>query len=470
MQQLNALDANFLYVENGNNYSHISGLAVYDPSTAPGGKVRFKDILKTMDERTRQVPALRSVLKRVPFELDFPYWVISEDFDPEFHVRHIALPHPGDWRQLCIQTARLHSRPLDRGKPMWEMYIIEGLDNIKGLPKGCFGVFIKVHHAAIDGASTVDLASATHDFEAKPKRKPPLQPNLEADKIPSDVELIIRGQINNTRTPSRIFDLFKNNFPNWMQSYSKLKSGELERITDVPRTRFNGTVSANRAFEAECFTLDDIRSIKNLVNGATVNDVAVTLCGGALRKYLQSKKELPEESLVALAPINIRTKDQEGKGGNQVSQMNVRLHTDIANPLKRLQAVQSGNSKAKELNKAVGARTMIDTSQIISSSLMSAAMKLTYRTGLNSSASPKQNTVVTNVPGLQVPIYFCGAKMIRSYGLGTSMDGMGLFHSVTSYCGLLAFSVTSCRDMMPDPEFYAKCLRDSFKELKALAK
>ena len=154
MQQLNGLDSAFLFMETPNAPMHLGSVAIFDPSTAPGGVVRFKRIIQTLEERAHLAPYLRQRLYEVPFNLDFPYWVRDESFDPEFHIRHIALPKPGDWRQLCIQVARLQSRALDRSRPLWELYVIEGLDNVEGIPKGCFALVSKTHHAAIDGKSS----------------------------------------------------------------------------------------------------------------------------------------------------------------------------------------------------------------------------------------------------------------------------------------------------------------------------
>ena len=164
MQQLSAMDASFVYLETPHTPMHIGSVAIYDPSTAPGGFVRFKDILAFIAARLRGARSFRQRLVRVPFDLDHPYWIEDPEFDLEFHVRHIALPKPGDWRQLCIQAARLHARPMDLTKPLWEFTVIEGLDNIPGLPPGCFALMCKVHHAAIDGMSGVEMSAAVHSI------------------------------------------------------------------------------------------------------------------------------------------------------------------------------------------------------------------------------------------------------------------------------------------------------------------
>ncbi|MFT6033361.1 MAG: diacylglycerol O-acyltransferase [Arenicella sp.] len=464
VQQLTGLDASFLYLETVNSPMHIGGLAIYDPSTAPGGAVGFKQIMENVHKRASRVASMNNVLVEVPFKLDHPYWKSDGPFDPEFHIRHIALPKPGDWRQLCIQASRLHARTLDRARPLWEFYIIEGLDNVEGFPPGCFAVLSKMHHAAIDGASGIEVTAAIHDlspdYMANQEQK-----KISKERMPTSAELIWRSQVNNIKMPMRVFEVAKNTIPGVAKVVAGLSRGKLSRVTDIPRTRFNTNVSPYRAFDAVEFALSDIKNIKDAVLKVTVNDVALAICGGGLRKYLQSKNELPERSLAAMAPVNIRTKDQLGKAGNQVSQLTVRVRSDIDDPLERLIAVNAGTSQAKEFNNAIGAKTMTDYSQFIPSTLTASAAKLASRLALANHIKPSYNCVITNVPGPQVPLYFTGAKMLCNFGLGPAIDGVGLFHAILSYCGKFNISINACREMMPDPAFYADCLRESFQEL-----
>ena len=464
MRQLTGLDASFLYLEVANNPMHIGALAIYDPSTAPGGAVGFKQIMKNTLKRAHRVAAMNNVLVEVPLKLDHPYWKSDGPFDPEFHIRHIALPKPGDWRQLCIQASRLHARPLDRARPLWEFYIIEGLDNVEGYPPGCFAVLSKMHHAAIDGASGVEIAAAIHDLSPDYKIKASGKA-IPKDRTPTATELIWRSQINNIKTPLRVFEVAKNTVPSFAKLVAGLARGKLSRVTDIPRTRFNTNVSPHRVFDAVEFSLSDIKDIKDAVPGVTVNDVALAICGGGLRKYLQSKNELPERSLAAMAPVNIRTKDQQGQAGNQVSQLTVQVRSDIEDAVERLIAVNAGTSQAKELNSAIGAKTMTDYTQFIPSTLTASAAKLSSRLALANRIKPSYNCVITNVPGPQVPLFYTGAKMLSNFGLGPAIDGMGLFHALLSYCGKFNISINACREMMPDPAFYADCLRESYKEL-----
>ncbi|MCZ6829068.1 MAG: wax ester/triacylglycerol synthase family O-acyltransferase [Gammaproteobacteria bacterium] len=465
MQQLTGLDASFLYLETPNAPMHISGLAIYDQSTAPGGKVRFKQIIENTAQRIRRLPALTRRLVTVPLGLDHPYWIADGSFDPEFHIRHIALPAPGDWRQLCILISRIHARPLDRGHPLWELYVIEGLDNMEGYPNNCFAIFTKMHHAAVDGASGMEITAATHDLS--PVVAQPSEPySITVDQKPGTLGLLARAQLNTLKQPFRFVSVARNTVPGFARLYSRLRRGELQRVKNIPRTRFNDAVSAHRVFDAVTFPLQDIKDIKNTVSGTTVNDVAITICGGALRKYLLSKDELPEASLAAMAPINVRDSAEKGKGGNIVSTMTVPVRSDIEDAMERLRAVHEGTSQAKEYANAVGAKTMTDYTQFIPSTLTALAARLASRWGLLNQMDPLYNCVITNVPGPQVPLYNTGARMIANFGTGPVQDGLGLFHVIGSYCGDFTISATACREMMPDPEFYRDCLNESFAELK----
>ncbi|MFT5710890.1 MAG: diacylglycerol O-acyltransferase [Halioglobus sp.] len=465
MHQLTGMDASFLYLETPNAPMHISGLAIYDPSTAPGGKVRFKEVIENYGQRLRVIPAMTRTLVEVPLKLDHPYWVSDGNYDPEFHIRHIALPKPGDWRQLCILISRLHARPLDRSHPLWEVYVIEGLDNVEGVPKGSFAVFSKTHHAAIDGTSGMEMTAAIHDLSPDYKTVQNLAA-ITVDSQPSKFELLVRAQLNTIKKPFNFISVARNTVPGMARAYNATRKGELKQVKNVPRTRFNGNVSPHRVFQAITVDLEDVKKIKNSVDGATVNDAALTIVGGALRKYLEKHDELPEQSLAAMAPVNVRT-DADKSGGNVVSALTVELRTDIEDPVERLIAVHEGTKDAKAYANAVGAKTMTDYTQFIPSTLTAQAAKLASRWGLMSRMKPTFNCVVTNVPGPPIPLYSTGAKMVSNFGTGPVLDGLGLFHVISSYCGQFVISATSCRTMMPDPDFYRQCLLDSFTELLA---
>ena len=470
MQQLSAQDASFVYLETPHTPMHIGSVGIYDPSTAPGGFVRFKDILAFIQQRLGGARSFRQRLVRVPFDLDHPYWIEDPEFDIEFHVRHIALPKPGDWRQLCIQVARLHSRPMDLTKPLWEFTIVEGLDNIEGLPKGCFALVSKVHHAAIDGMSGVEMSAAVHDLDAS-MTKPDKPDDWKPESMPRVAELLSRSYFNSLIQPMRVMETIGRSLPGMARLGAQVGKGDVSvrNARPAPKTRFNGKVSAHRAWDAVPFPLADIRSIKEAVPDATVNDVILAIVGGALRQYLKGSDDLPKDTLTAMAPISVRGEGEKAAMGNLVSAMVVGLGTQIEDPLERLRFVHDEAVNSKAMTSAVGARTLTDYSQLMPSALAGLAARLYTRIGAANAHAPAFNCVVTNVPGSRVPLYFAGARMVGMYGTGPVFDGMGLINTIYSYGPTIAISFTADRDAMPDPQGYADALRASFAALKAAA-
>ncbi|MEM9172911.1 MAG: wax ester/triacylglycerol synthase family O-acyltransferase [Pseudomonadota bacterium] len=464
MEQLSGLDASFLYMETTNTPMHIGSLCIYDQSTAPGGMVRFKDILAFYEERLHRTKVFRRRLARVPMSLDHPYWIEDPDFDLEFHVRHIALPRPGDWRQLCIQTARLHARAMDLNRPLWEVYVIEGLDAVQGVPKGSFAVVTKVHHAAIDGVSGSEMGAALHDLSPDADVAPPAR-DWVAEREPTDVELFARTGARVATAPSRAYRLIKSAVPAIGRLTGGLVSKELHRPPPVPRTRFNGQVSSHRVFDARTFSLDEIRAIKR-VHNVSVNDVIVAVCGGALRAYLEAKYELPEESLVAMAPMSTRAQGAEA-GGNQVATLSLPVGSNIEDPVERVMAVHEASTNAKKMTYAMGPELLVGAAEFLPSTTSGMLMRGFARMRLAETIPPVFNTVITNVPGPNVPLFSMGSKMVANYGLGPAVHGIGLFQPVLSYNNQITISAISCREMMPDPAFYMECLQQSYDAMKA---
>lgn len=467
MQQLSGQDAMFLYAERPNSPMHIGPVMIYDPSTAPNGFVRFKDILRTFEQRLHRSSVFTRKLLNVPLGLDHPYWVEDEDFDLEFHVRHIALPKPGDWRQLCIQVARLHARPLDRSRPLWEAYVIEGLDNIPNLPPGCFAMFLKIHHAAIDGATGNEIISALHEFSpvttiAGTQAKS--APKDHSDR-PSDFELFSRVAGNLIKSPLELTRLTGKALPQWMRVQKVKKEQRYAALGKTLKTRFNGAVTAHRVFTGVVLPLDEVKAVKKAIDGVTLNDVMLTVVSGAMRSYLSDKGELPDQSLVTGAPVNVRTDEEVGSGGNVVSMMVISLCTQIEDPVERLRCVNKEAVGSKAYLKAMGARTLTDWSNHIPARIASLGFRAAAATGLTT-AEPFANTIVTNVPGPREPLYFSGATLVHSFGAGPCYDGMGIFHVVSSYADQITLSVQACREMMPDPAFYEECLKTSWASLR----
>lgn len=464
MKQLSGLDSMFLYAENSRMPLEVSSLLVYDPSTAPQGVVRFDDVLATFDQRIDKAGIFHRKILELPLSLDHPYWVDDPHFDIEYHVRHIALPKPGDWRQLMVQIGRLQSRELDKTRPLWEVYVIEGLDNIQQLPKGCFALYMKMHHSTVDGVTGAALQAVIHDLE-------PLQPDFSDDPAenrslssarPNTASLLAKGLFNNVVKSTRLALGIGGAIPRVIKA--KIATAGEDK-PEVPNTVFNrGQVTANRVIDGRIFSLDDFKAVAKSQPDAKVNDVALAVVSGALRRYLMAKEDLPVDTLVGACPLNIR-QDDSLEADNMISMMNTPLYTDIADPRARLKTIVQGTRKAKALVDILGAQTLttipLNLPAYIARALMQPLMDVASRLD-----SVTFNTIVSNVAGIQQPLYLCGAKMIAMYGMGPVVDRVGLFHAAFSYDGKITVTFTACREMMPDPEFYADCIQKSFDELK----
>ncbi len=463
MRQLSATDAYFLYSERWETPNHIGMLQIYDPSQAPGGPVRFPAMLADLRSRLHLARAFREKVVSARLWLDFPYWIDDPDFDLEYHVRHIALPKPGNWQQLCTQAARLHSRILDRSRPLWEMTVIEGLDDIDGVPPGSFAIYFKIHHAAIDGVAGAELLTATHATDPVDPVTPPIE-LWTPEPAPSGWGLLARAGANNLRRPIQAVRSAIPALPSPRGVLDAIRHPSLPSLLNpVPSTRFNGTVTAHRTMDARSYDLDDLKRIKNAVPGATVNDVALAVVGGALRGYLSEHDELPDASLVAAVPISTRLPGDEG-GGNRISIMTAPLGTHIADPIERVVAIATATRERKERANAVRARALADAAQLIPGALVGVAMR--RLAPLIGARRPVANVVVTNVPGPPQPLYAFGARMVSCYGLGPIIDGLGIIHLVGSYAGAFTFSFTACREMVPDPAFYGERIQDAMDELR----
>lgn len=471
MKQLGILDSAFINLEQTNTPQHVGGIGIYDPSTAPGGFVRFKDVIASFERRLGDLPLFRTRLVEVPGGLDRPYWVKDANFDVEFHLRHIALPEPGDWRQLCIQTARLHSRPLDMSRPLWEAYIIEGLDNIPNLPKGCFAVYTKMHHSLVDGAGGASFMSALHDLVPNPDitRDAEIEPRL-VDTTPSVGELLTKATINSVKNTVQLITGTARNARSLSKYALDVARKEIPPPDiSAPKTILNKPVGPHRVFDAAEFPLEGFKDIKNAAD-VTVNDVALGVISGALQRYLAAKGEAPTEgSLAAVMPLNMRTRRDTTEENNQVGSVFASLHTDIADPLERVIAIKQSTENAKTTGEASPMVDALKLAGVFSPVISKSVARFWSRNELSRHIPMNISTCVSNVPGPDFPLYCAGAKMVDYYGLGVLTPGMGIFHLVFSYSGKITLSVLADRGIMPDPEFYHDCLVASYEELYAAA-
>ena len=442
MRQLSPHEASFLYAESVHANSNVTFVQIYDQRTAPGGTVRFKSILAHIDSRLHRSPVFRNRLLRVPFELDYPYWVEDEHFDLEYHVRHIALPKPGDWRQFCIQASRIHARALDLHRPLWEIYVIEGLDSITDLPAGSFALLTKIHHAAIDVERRNELIEVLHDGTRRPSRAAPPEPWFP-QRAPGAVALACRGIVNRALSPLTWIDPLVRRMPEAVAF-----AGDLLRPPQhSTATRFNAVVSPHRVFDTRRFMLDELHDIRSLVEEATVNDAVLAVCAGGLRSYLSMHGELPAAGVSALAPLSIRSADAVDAGA-EAPALRVDLGTHLADPVQRLRWIHRQTSSPQTRGATLHVPVLPAPQH----------------------GEPLACCTVTNVAAPARPLYLNGARMTYFSAIMPIADGMGLVFAVTSYDGRIVVSPTSCRELMPDPLVFTQCVRDSFQELLALAR
>ena len=476
MEQLSWTDDMMLRAERPETPMQIQMLLIYDQSTAPDGRVTFKRILEELDARLHLAPTFRRRLTELPGGLHMPYWVDDPDFDLEYHVRHIALPQPGDWRQLCIQTARIHGRQLDLRRPPWELTVIEGLNAVPGVPKGSFAISLKLHHCVVDGMESVEMMAAMHDLAADAPRPTPPDRPWDPGALPSTSNLVARTAVNVALYPMRVGKVVIPNAFNALRHLRTLTGALSDGVAATlgpgngspfpPSTRFNGSTTPHRVFEARFHELADFKRIKGCVPDATINDVALAYVGGTLRHYLQGRGELPEENLVAACPMSIRSDDERGGGGNRLFGKLQPLGTSIADPLERLAAIVEETSQFRNAGGAGSARVM-DLVGMVPTTLLGLTVKAA--SAMPFSGPTIASTTVSNVPGPTEPIYFAGARLRYVTGLGPLIGGMNLFHVVVSYNGTISMAATADRSALGDPAHYADCMQLAFDELLSAA-
>ena len=484
MRQLTSLDAQFLALETPKVFGHVSGLAIYDPSTAEGGSFTGADMCRLVGERIHLLPPFRWKLVEVPLGLDHPYWIEDADFDLDFHIRETAVPPPGDDRQLADVVSRIVARPLDRNRPLWELYVIHGLEG------GRVATLTKIHHAVVDGVSGAEILSILLDLDPAGREIPPERVQDIGKDHPSQLEMLGRGVANLPLQPVRALAKLPQTVPNLAdipgvqqmpgaralgrasdrvrRFVSGSQDGEiLGRIdpVNVPRTRFQAPVSAHRRFSFGQLSLDRVKAIKNEL-GITVNDAVVGLVATGMREWLLERDELPDDPLVAMVPVSVRTREQMGTFGNRVSVMITPIPTDVADPRERLMRAHDVLLRAKSRHKALPANLLQDATQFIPPAIHARATRATMR--VTAGVAPPLNLVISNVPGPPVPLYSAGAQLLNNFPVSVITDGVGLNITCLSYMDHIDFGIVVDRDMVDDAWPLMDAMRDALDELDAV--
>ena len=479
MRQLTSLDAQVLALETSRQTGHVAGLAVYDTSTAPGGRLTCAEMKQLIAARLHLLPPLRWRLLEVPFDADYPYWVDDTDFDLDFHVRELALPAPGDAGQLAEQVARLHSRPLDRAKPLWELYVISGLDS------GYTAVYTKIHHAVIDGVSGAEITGMLLDLTPDVRDVAAGKP-VTAGRRPGQLEMLGRAVLGLPRYPWRVVRAIPSAIPNLEETQfaaipgastlgrlagriEALVTRDEQRVVrsglDAPKTKFSGRISAHRRFAFGRLDLDRVKAVKSAY-GCTVNDVVVALCAGAVRRWLLEHDDLPDEPLVTQVPVSVRTSEQAGTYGNRILLLGAPLFTNVADPVERLRATQRELRVMKERHRAMPAALLQDVNHFVPPALFSRAARATFGLATSSLGRPQWNLVISNVPGPQFPLYCAGARLVAHYPVSVITDGMGLNITAMSYDGHIDVGVVADRDQISDVWCLVQWLEEALVELE----
>jgi diacylglycerol O-acyltransferase len=487
MRQLTSLDTQFLAIESATTTGHVGGLAVFDPSTAPGGKVTLQDLLAMLRERLHLLPPLRWRLAEVPLGLDRPYWIDDPDFELEFHVRELALAPPGDDDQLAEQVARITSRHLDRARPLWELYLIHGL------PDGHIAVLSKMHHAMIDGMSGAEIMGILFDLAPEGRDFPDGAPaNTAGERAPGQLEMLGRGVAGLPLQPLRMLRAAPGVLPHLDVAPSVLGvpgaegiSRALSRMRNVangtrdgdvlerpkmraPKTTFNGKISAHRRFSFGSLSLPAVKAVKQHF-GVTVNDVVVALSTAAIRDWLIEHDELPAEPLLAQIPVSVRTDEERGTYGNKISIMIAPLATDEPDPVARLMRTHEAMKAAKDRHRALPAQALQDITTFIPPAINARAARVAMQMGTRQGMRPLYNVVISNVPGPPIPIYMAGAQLVHNFPVSVITDGAGLNITVLSYRDELDFGIVADRTQMPDLPRLIDSLRTALAELEAVA-
>ena len=475
MQQLTGLDAAFLAMETSSVFGHVGSICVLDPTSAPE-PLTLDRLTRLIEARLHLLPPFRRRLVQVPFGLDQPYWIEDPDFDIEYHVRELALPAPGDDKQLADQAARLHARPLDRRRPLWELYLIHGLQGDR------MAVYTKVHHAAIDGVSGNDILAAVLDLspEGRPDEEPP---PWTCDPEPSAVGMLVHSAVSLTGQPLRAARLsygLARSLPGLARTVPRPHLPVIDRLIGrdskvvvggastlrAPATPFNAPVGPHRRWSFVSLPFADVRAVKSRL-GLTVNDVVMALCAGALRRWLDDHDALPDAPLVSAVPVSLRTEEQKGTLGNRVSMMFAPLPTHLADPEERLRAAHEAMRGAKEQHGALPADLLGDVTQFAMPALAGQAARLSARLRLLERVNPF-NLIISNVPGPNVPLYYGGARLLAYYPLSAIVDGQGLNITVMSYGGQLHFGLIADRQLVPDLDVMARYLGEELTAMQAV--
>ncbi|HLF99547.1 MAG TPA: wax ester/triacylglycerol synthase family O-acyltransferase [Acidimicrobiia bacterium] len=458
MQRMTGLDAGFLHMETRTLHMHTLKIAIVDPSTVPGGYT-FAKVKDVLGARLHLLPPFRRRVVPVPLNLHHPVWIEDPDFHLDGHLRRIGCPAPGGMDELAEVISDIAGRPLDRARPLWELWVVENLEG------GNVAFVAKIHHALADGVAAA--AMLMNVLETDPDAGPPPAVEWRGEPVPSRVVLVLDALRDWVRG---ILDL-----PSLLARTAAglRRMRRARRESDVatplpfggPKVRFNTSLTPNRRYVMTSLSLDDVKRVKDGF-GVTINDVVLAACGGGLRRYLERHDLLPDRSLIAGVPVAL-AEHGERLEGNRVSNLFTTLRTDLADPVERLVSIHDVTAQAKVVHQALGAETLADWSDMTPAGPFALFMRFYSRAALAGHHRPPINCVVSNVPGPREPLYVAGARLLAIYSMGPILEGIGLNVTVWSYLDAVNFGIVACPEHVPDLWDLCADIRD---ELDALTK
>ncbi|MBF6068168.1 wax ester/triacylglycerol synthase family O-acyltransferase [Nocardia farcinica] len=469
MERLTGLDASFLYLETGTQHLHVCALLILDP-TAEGADYSFDAFKAELGRRLAYVPQMRRRLRQVPLNLDHPLWVEDADFDLDYHIRRYGLPRPGGRKELAELVGDIASTPMDRSRPLWQMSVVEGVDGDK------VAVISKYHHAAVDGITGANMMMHLCDFEPGATRtEAPEPPDAHRpprpEPQPSDWRLLADAAV---RLPARagVVGMLPKTVGMLAGFVMRRRATDMPGMAiplTAPRTPFNKAITPHRTVAFTATDLDTVKEIKEAF-AVKVNDVVLAAVGGALRRYLERRGELPDRSLIASVPVSVHESSRHTEGINKVSSLFCELGTDIADPVERLSKVAEANKGAKDEHELIGSDFLQDWTQYAPPNTFRLAMRLYSSFKLAERHPVVHNLVVSNVPGPPMPLYFLGVKVLGIYPFGPVFHGAGLTITALSNNGHLDFGLIACKELVPDVHELANEIPDALEELRQAAR
>ena len=464
MQRLTGVDAGFLYMETPTLHMHTLKISILDPSGIEGGYT-FERVKEVLAERLHLLPPFRRRLVEIPLQLHHPLWIEDPDFDIDAHVRRVQCPPPGDMKAFSALCSDIASRQLDRRRPLWEISVVEGLED------GHVGFVAKIHHSAADGIAAAEMLANVLQLTPEPTAVPPPEKPWRPDRVPTQWELVVRALADVIPLLLSLPRLLVRTFGGLAAARRHRKESDVSPPMPfmTPKTSFNRGLTPHRSFVMSSLPLEDFKHVKNAF-GTTINDVLLAVCAGGLRRYLERHGELPDRPLVAGVPVSTRGSSEPDPDAayqaNVVSNMFTALPVQLADPVERLKSISEVTKVAKEVHNALGADMLKDWSEVTPPRPFAAWMRFYSRRNLANRHRPPINLVVSNVPGPREPLYVAGARVTAIYSMGPILESIGLNVTVWSYLDQMNFGVVSCPELIPDMWELVADFNDALAELR----